>query len=74
MGDEKNRENMHRHGIDFADATEGFSHPRLASLDDRKDYGEDRCALSLYAPGQTKCDRHAVPMEEKGCGAWSSLR
>ena len=40
--DEKNRENMRRHGIDFADATEVFTHPMLTSLDDRKDYGEDR--------------------------------
>ncbi len=40
--DEKNRENMRRHGIDFADATEVFGHPMLTSLDDREDYGEDR--------------------------------
>ena len=40
--DAKNRENMRRHGIDFADATEVFNHPMLTRLDDRKDYGEDR--------------------------------
>jgi uncharacterized protein len=40
--DAKNRENMRRHGIDFADAAEVFTHPMLTSLDDRKDYGEDR--------------------------------
>ena len=39
---EKNRKNMRRHGIDFADAAEVFSHPMLAQLDVRKDYGEDR--------------------------------
>jgi len=40
--DAKNRENVQRHGIDFADATEVFSHPMLTRLDDRRDYGEDR--------------------------------
>lgn len=40
--EEKNRENMCRHGIDFADAVEVFTHPMLTQLDDRKDYGEDR--------------------------------
>ena len=40
--DEKNRENMRRHGIDFADAAEVFSHPMLTQLDDRKDYRGDR--------------------------------
>jgi len=40
--EEKNRENIRRHGIDFADATEVFSHPMLTNVDDRKDYGEDR--------------------------------
>ncbi len=40
--EEKNRENMRRHGIDFADAAEVFSHPMLTQLDDHKDYGEDR--------------------------------
>ena len=38
----KNRENMRKHGIDFADAIEIFRHPMLTSLDDRRDYGEDR--------------------------------
>ena len=40
--EEKNRENIRNHGIDFADAIEVFRHPILTSLDDRKDYGEDR--------------------------------
>lgn len=40
--DEKNRENMRRHGIDFADAIEVFSHRMLTRFDDRKDYGEHR--------------------------------
>lgn len=40
--EEKNRENIRKHGIDFADAIEVFRHPMLTSLDDRRDYGEDR--------------------------------
>lgn len=38
----KNRENIRRHGIDFADAVEAFRYPMLTYLDDRADYGEDR--------------------------------
>jgi len=40
--EEKNRANMRKHGVDFADAIEVFRHPMLTSLDDRRDYGEDR--------------------------------
>ena len=38
----KNKENIRKHGIDFADAVEIFSHSMLVALDRRKDYGEDR--------------------------------
>jgi len=38
----KNRRNIRKHGIDFADAVDVFSHPRLTGLDIRNDYGEDR--------------------------------
>ena len=38
----KTEENMRKHGIDFADAIEVFRHPMLTSVDDRKNYGEDR--------------------------------
>jgi hypothetical protein len=38
----KNRENIRKHGIDFADAPEVFRGPMLARLDTREDYGEDR--------------------------------
>ena len=40
--EQKNRENIRRHGIDFTDVIETFHHPMLAYLDDREDYGEDR--------------------------------
>ena len=39
--EQKNRENLRRHGIDFGDAIEAFCHPMLAYLDDREDYGQD---------------------------------
>ena len=38
----KNRVNIQKHGLDFADASEIFSMPMLVALDDREDYGEDR--------------------------------
>jgi len=38
----KNRENVRRHGIDFRDVIDMFSHPMLIRLDTRQNYGEDR--------------------------------
>lgn len=40
--DRKNDENIHRHGIDFADVVEMFSHPMLTRLDTCRNCGEDR--------------------------------
>jgi hypothetical protein len=40
--EEKNEENIRKHGIDFADAHEIFDGPMLVDLDAREDYGEDR--------------------------------
>lgn len=40
--DEKNRANIRKHGLDFADAPEIFAAPMLVAIDDREDYGEDR--------------------------------
>ena len=40
--EDKNRENIRKHGIDFADAIEIFRHPMLTDLDNKRDYGEDR--------------------------------
>ena len=39
---EKNRANVRKHGIDFADVPRMFSHPMATFLDQRVDYGEDR--------------------------------
>lgn len=40
--DNKNRSNIDKHGIDFADAVDIFNHPFLTAMDEREDYGEDR--------------------------------
>ena len=40
--EEKNKENIRKHGIDFQDAIEMFNHPMLTQVDTRRDYGEDR--------------------------------
>jgi len=40
--EEKNRENIRKHGFDFNDAWEVFESPMLEDLDTREDYGEDR--------------------------------
>lgn len=38
----KNRSNIDKHGIDFADALRIFDKPTLDRIDDRRDYGEIR--------------------------------
>lgn len=40
--EEKNKANIRKHGIDFADAWQLFEHPLFAWHDDRYDYEEDR--------------------------------
>jgi len=40
--DDKNQENLRRHGLDFADARQVFESPLLARLNYREEYGEDR--------------------------------
>jgi uncharacterized protein len=40
--EEKNRENIRKHGIDFIDAWQIFEGPVLDTLDLRADYGEER--------------------------------
>src|SRR5688572_20522862 len=40
--EQKNQMNIHKHGLDFADAWEIFALPMLVMLDNRQDYGEDR--------------------------------
>lgn len=40
--EEKNQDNITKHGLDFADAWAVFERPLIARLDTREDYGEDR--------------------------------
>ena len=40
--EEKNEQNIRKHGFDFADAWEVFQNPLMARIDSREDYGEDR--------------------------------
>jgi uncharacterized DUF497 family protein len=40
--EDKNQENIRKHGFDFADAWEIFEAPMRTALDRREDYGEDR--------------------------------
>jgi uncharacterized DUF497 family protein len=40
--DDKNHENIRKHGFDFGDAWEIFQAPFVIDLDLRTDYGEDR--------------------------------
>ena len=40
--EDKNQENIRKHGLDFADAWEAFEAPMLTALDTRAEYGEDR--------------------------------
>jgi hypothetical protein len=45
--EEKNSQNIRRHGIAFEDAKRIFDAPTVERIDDRFDYGEDR----IYAIG-----------------------
>ena len=38
----KNDVNIRKHGIDFTDVVDMFTHPMLTLADDREDYGEER--------------------------------
>ena len=40
--EDKNRANIQKHKIDFADIPAIFSGPMLVELDEREDYGEER--------------------------------
>jgi uncharacterized protein len=40
--EEKNQDNIRKHGIDFDDISAMFEEDMLIELDDRLDYGEDR--------------------------------
>lgn len=43
--EDKNRENIRKHGFDFGDVWEIFQGPLVPELDLKRDYGEDRWAV-----------------------------
>jgi uncharacterized DUF497 family protein len=43
--EDKNQENIRKHGFDFGDAREIFEAPLVIDLDLRTDYGEDRWSV-----------------------------
>lgn len=59
----KNRINILKHGIDFADAIDVFNHPVLTAFDGREDYGEER----WIAPGWMRTIMAVVVYVER-CG------
>ena len=50
--DAKNRANIRKHAIDFADVLPVFDRPMLVEPDERKQYGEDRwIGLGVFPNG-----------------------
>jgi uncharacterized protein len=47
----KNRQNIRKHGIDFLDVPGIFEFPMLATIDNRKDYGEERWVAIGFLKG-----------------------
>ena len=48
----KNRANIEKHGIDFADVPSVFDQPMLVDPDEREQYGEDRrIGLGMFPNG-----------------------
>ena len=62
--EEKRRENLAKHGIDFGDAWEMFAGPMLEFLDNREDYGEDRLIGLGFIQGRVVVIVYAEPEEE----------
>jgi len=51
--EDKNRENIRKHGLDFGDAWEIFQAPLVIDLDLRTEYGEDRWIVIGLLGGRT---------------------
>jgi hypothetical protein len=62
--EKKRRENLAKHGIDFADAGEMFDRPMLEILDNRADYGEDRFIGIGLIKGRVAAIVYAEPEED----------
>ena len=59
----KNRGNFVKHGLNFEDAEQVFSGPCVAFVDDRFDYGEERCITLGLLAGRLVVIAHA-PRDE----------
>jgi uncharacterized DUF497 family protein len=68
----KNRTNVAKHGLDFADAERVFIGPRVTFADDRFDYGEERLiTLGLLADrvvAMRKANRREQKIYQKRLG------
>ncbi len=63
--DEQKREaNLHKHGLDFADAERVFALPVLEALDDRKEYGEERWVGIGFLDGRVVVLVYTEPGDE----------
>ncbi len=51
--EQKNKTNIHKHGLDFADAWEIFTAPMLTALDDRADVSASKI--------ERRVSRNAIP-------------
>jgi len=62
--DAKNRRNFDKHGLDFADAEDVLTGPRVTFLDSRFDYGDVRLITLGMLAGRTVVIAHAPRGEE----------
>jgi len=62
--DSKNKSNLVKHGFDFADAFRIFNLPMVVELDERDDYGEDRCIGIGLLDGRVVVVVYTEPDEE----------
>ena len=50
--EDKRKENLRKHGVDFVDVPEVFEGPMLARIDTSQEYGEDRWIGIGYLEGR----------------------
>ena len=62
--DRKNKSNLAKHGFDLADAFRIFNLPMVIELDERDDYGEDRCIGIGLLDGRVVVVVYTEPDEE----------
>ena len=60
----KNQSNLAKHGFDFADDFRIFNLPMVVELDERDDYGEDRCIGIGLLDGRVVVVVYTEPDEE----------